>query len=139
MLFDHPKTFAEKRFRFNKIAGYFVCGRLWHCECTRAIRTIEQLSQSLVLPEDTMRSDLVFGAMTYVSRRFLLARLASKATRSFHRPNTRIQDTANEVFERFSHANPLAGATYAANLQLCPSAAQGETHSFYEDQKQSVA
>jgi hypothetical protein len=86
-----------------------------------------------------MRSKLVFGAMTYVSNRFLLTSLASKATRSFHRPNTRIEDTANEVFGRFSHANPLAGATYAANLQLCPSAAQGETHSFYEDREQSVA
>jgi hypothetical protein len=28
--------------------------------------------------------------MTYVSKRFLLTRLASKATRKFHRPNTRI-------------------------------------------------
>ena len=86
-----------------------------------------------------MRSELIFGAMSYISNRFLLARLASKATRSFHRPNTRIEDTANEVFERFSHANPLTGTSYAANLQLCPGAAQGETHSFYEDLEQSVA
>jgi hypothetical protein len=105
----------------------------------RAIRAIEGLSQSLILPEDTMRSELIFGAMTYVSNRFLLTRLASKATRSFHRPNTRIEDTANEVFERLAHANPLAGASYADNLQLCPYAAQGETHSLYEDLEQSVA
>jgi hypothetical protein len=77
--------------------------------------------------------------MTYVSNRFLLTRLASKATRSFHRPNTRIQDTANEVFERFTHTNPLAGVPYTGNLQLFPCAAQGETHSFYEDLEQSVA
>ena len=86
-----------------------------------------------------MRSEVVFGAMTYVSNRFLLTRLASRATRSFHRPNTRIQDTANDVFERFSHANPLPSASYRSNLQLYPSAAQCETHSFYEDLEQSVA
>jgi hypothetical protein len=54
-----------------------------------------------------MRSELVFGAMTYVSNRFLLTRVAATATRKLHRPNTRIQDTANEVFGRFRHANPL--------------------------------
>ena len=86
-----------------------------------------------------MRSELVFGAMTYVSNRFLLTRLASRATRSFHRPNTRIEDTANEVFERFAHAKPLAGVSYAGNLQSFPSAAQGETNSRYEELEQSVA
>jgi hypothetical protein len=137
--FDHPDTCARKGPQFSKIAEYFIRGRLWHCECTTAIKAIEELSQSLSLPEDTMRSELIFGAMTYVSNRFLLTRLASKATRSFHRPDTRIEETVNEVFERFAHADPLAVASYAGNLQLCPYAAQGETHPFYEDQKQSVA
>jgi hypothetical protein len=86
-----------------------------------------------------MRSELIFGAMTYVSNRFLLTRLASKATRSFHRPNTRIEDTTNEVFERFTHGNPLAGVSYAGNLQSFPRAAQGETRSSYDDLEQSVA
>ena len=86
-----------------------------------------------------MRSELIFGAMTYVSNRFLLTRVASKATRSFHRPNNRIEDTANEVFERFAHGNPLAVASYAGNSQLRLHAARGETHSFYEDLEQSVA
>jgi hypothetical protein len=86
-----------------------------------------------------MRSELIFGAMTYVSNRFLLTRLASKATRSFHRPNTRIEDTANEVFERFTHVNPLAGFTNAGNLQSFPHVAQGEAHSSYDDLEQSVA
>ncbi len=86
-----------------------------------------------------MRSDLIFGAMTHVSNRFLLTRLASRATRSFHRPNTRIEDTANDVFERFTHANPLAGPSYAGNLQSFPCAAQGETNSCYEELEQSVA
>jgi hypothetical protein len=83
-----------------------------------------------------MRSDLVFGAMTYVPNRFLLTRLAAKATRSFDRSNTRMADTANEVFERFTHANPLAGASFVGNLQSFPTLANGETHMHLE---QSVA
>jgi hypothetical protein len=89
--------------------------------------------------EDTMRSELVFGAMTYVSSRFLLARLASQAVRKFHRPNTRIEETANEVFERFSLANPVVGASYTGNLQSFRRAVQGKTHSLGEDLERSVA
>ena len=54
-----------------------------------------------------MGSDLVFGALANVSNRYLLTRLAAKASRKFHRPNTRIQETANEVQVRFSRANPM--------------------------------
>jgi hypothetical protein len=57
---------------------------------------------------DTMRSDLVFGATTHVSNRFLLTKLAAKATRKLHRPNSRIQETMNDVLLRFSQANPAA-------------------------------
>ena len=60
--------------------------------------------------EVTMRSNLVFGAMAYVSNRYLLTRLASKATRKLHRPNTRIQETTNEVLLRFSRVSPIASA-----------------------------
>ena len=86
-----------------------------------------------------MRSELVFGAMTYVSNRFLLTRVAAKATRKFHRQNTRIQDTANEVLEHFARANPLGGVACTANLQAFPRTAQAETYPFYEDLEQSVA
>ena len=86
-----------------------------------------------------MRSDLVFGAMTHVSNRFLLTRVAANATRKFHRPNTRIQDTANEVFERFRKVNPLAVVSYSSNLQRFPRTAQEETYSLCEDLQQSVA
>jgi len=48
-----------------------------------------------------MRSDLVFDAMASVSGRFLLTKLVSKTTRRLHKPNTRIQDTANAVFGHF--------------------------------------
>ena len=57
-----------------------------------------------------MRSELVFAATTYVSNRYLLARLAARATRGFHRPNTRLEETTNAVLMRFSRANPTTDA-----------------------------
>ena len=86
-----------------------------------------------------MRSDLVFGAMTNVSGRYLLAKLAAKATRKLHRPNTRIQDTMNDVFGRFSRVSPMAGARSSHNLQLPPRNARAKTHSFRKQLKQSAA
>jgi hypothetical protein len=44
-----------------------------------------------------MRSDLVFEAVSTLRNRYTLCQLASKATRKFHKPNTRIQDTTNDV------------------------------------------
>jgi hypothetical protein len=61
-----------------------------------------------------MRSDLVFGALAHVSNRYQLCQLASKATRKLHKPNTRVQDTANEVFARFHTANPGSAAAVEA-------------------------
>ena len=53
-----------------------------------------------------MRSDLIFGATLQVSNRYLLAKLAAKAVRELHKPGVRVEDTANDVFVRFSRANP---------------------------------
>ena len=55
-----------------------------------------------------MRSDLVFGALSHVSNRYQLCQLASKATRKLHKPNSRLQDTTNEVLVRFHHTNPAS-------------------------------
>ncbi len=55
-----------------------------------------------------MRSDLVFKALSHVSNRYQLCTLASKATRKLHKPNTRLQDTTNEVLSRFEVASPEA-------------------------------
>ena len=55
-----------------------------------------------------MRSDLVFRALSHVANRYQLCQLASKATRKLHKPNTRLQDTTNEVLCRFESANPEA-------------------------------
>ena len=55
-----------------------------------------------------MRSDLVFKALSHVENRYQLCTLASKATRKLHKPNTRLQDTTNEVLGRFQITNPGA-------------------------------
>jgi len=61
-----------------------------------------------------MRSDLIFGALAHVSNRYQLCQLASKATRKLHKPNTRLQDTANEVMLRFQENNPATQAPVEA-------------------------
>jgi hypothetical protein len=58
----------------------------------RSQRTMEQL----------MRSDKVFDALHTLQNRYMLCQLASKATRKFHKPSTRIQDTTNEVLNRIA-------------------------------------
>jgi hypothetical protein len=55
-----------------------------------------------------MRSDLIFGALAHLENRYQLCQLASKATRKLHKPNTRLQDTTNEVLTRFNQSNPAA-------------------------------
>ncbi len=48
------------------------------------------------------RSDRVFDALHTLRNRYMLCQLASKATRKFHKPNTRIQETMNEVLARIA-------------------------------------
>ncbi len=50
-----------------------------------------------------MRSDLIYSALNTVQNRYTLCQVAAKATRKFHRPNTRIQETTNEVLGRIAH------------------------------------
>ncbi len=54
-----------------------------------------------------MRSDLIFDALTHVSNRYQLCRLAATATRRLHKPRSRIQDTMNDVLMRFSKSSPV--------------------------------
>jgi hypothetical protein len=66
-----------------------------------------------------MRSDLVFGALSHVSNRYQLCQLASKATRKLHKPNTRLQDTTNDVLYRFRKSLPgTIVAAEAADTQV---------------------
>jgi len=54
-----------------------------------------------------MRSDKIFGALDRVQNRYKLCQLTAQATRKLHRPNTRVQETMNEVLERFSTSADL--------------------------------
>jgi hypothetical protein len=69
-----------------------------------------------------MRSELIFGALTHVNNRYQLCQLASKATRKLHKPNTRLQDTMNDVLVRFRESSPAAaGAPIRQEIASMPS------------------
>lgn len=84
-----------------------------------------------------MRSDLVFAVMPHVPNRFQLTRLAATATRRFHRPNTRIQETVNEVLVRLSRARLIPETQTESNVQ--PLLHRVRTRSPQIDQNQAVA
>ena len=88
-----------------------------------------------------MRSELIFGATAYVSNRYLLVMLASKAARQLHRPNTRMEDTANDAFARFACAQAKADVPHTGKLQpfpCVPCAAKADAP-LLADLKRSVA
>ena len=58
-----------------------------------------------------MRLELVFGAMHHVRNRYLLVKLVAKAVRAFHRPNTRVAETTNDVLLRLGAAEPGLGSS----------------------------
>jgi hypothetical protein len=60
-----------------------------------------------------VRSNLIFGALSPVQNRYMLCQLVSKATRKFHRPATRVQDTMNEVLYRFAGSKDSASVMSA--------------------------
>ena len=53
-----------------------------------------------------MRSSLVYGALNTVQNRYTLCQVASKTTRKFHRPHTRVSETTNEVLGRIATTEP---------------------------------
>jgi len=55
-----------------------------------------------------MRSELIFKAVACESNRYLLVRLAARATRVLHWPNTRIQDTMNDALQHLGHGEAPA-------------------------------
>ena len=86
-----------------------------------------------------MRSQLIFGATANVPNRYLLVMLASKAARKLHRPNTRMEDTANDTFARFASTQPKADVPHSGNLQPFRPTVQDGAPAFCEDLVQSVA
>ena len=63
-----------------------------------------------------MRSELVFKALSHQPNRYELFRLVAKGTRRLHRPNTRVQDTTNEMLERFTVS---AAAAEVSTVERC--------------------
>ena len=63
-----------------------------------------------------MRSDRVFEALHTLRNRYMLCQLASKATRKFHRPNTRIQETMNQVLDKIAVSERQAVLTEPENF-----------------------
>jgi hypothetical protein len=63
-----------------------------------------------------MRSNLIYGALTHVKNRYQLCLLASKATRKLHKPNTRLQDTMNDVLYQFRSENPMGRSVRPAEV-----------------------
>src|SRR5438105_5650225 len=63
-----------------------------------------------------MRSDRVFDALQTLRNRYMLCQLASKATRKFHKPNTRIQETMNEVLDRIADSERQAVLSEPENV-----------------------
>ena len=84
-----------------------------------------------------MRSELIFAAMAHVPNRFLLTRIAAKATRKFHRPNTRIEETVNDVLVRFKQTSPISAAQKSSNVQTLRPVEKDNSRSI--DQTQAVA
>ena len=51
-----------------------------------------------------MRSELGFAAKRQLSDRYALCRIAATATRKFHRPKTRIEDTTDAVLQYIANS-----------------------------------
>jgi hypothetical protein len=77
----------------------------WHRD---GLRICHRKDGEVDSQEQGMRSELIFTALTRESNRYMLVRLAAKATRILHWPNTRIQDTMNDALKRLAHCGPTA-------------------------------
>jgi hypothetical protein len=65
-----------------------------------------------------MRSNLIYDALDTVNNRYLLCQLISKATRKFHKPNTRIQETMNDVLVRVGDAEQSQEVITVSSAQV---------------------
>lgn len=63
-----------------------------------------------------MRSELVFAANRTLSNRYVLCRILATATRKFHKPHTRIEDTTDDVLQRIANSE-VAAVIAAAHYQ----------------------
>jgi hypothetical protein len=75
-----------------------------------------------------MRSDLIFCAVTRVTNRYQLCRLAAEATRKLHKPNTRTQDTTNNVLILMRESSPSTGASAPSGPAFLLGASSSSIH-----------
>ena len=64
-----------------------------------------------------MRSELVFAAERTLRNRYSLCRLLSTATRKFHRPNTRVEETTDVVLRHIANANAEVAKLDSTEIQ----------------------
>ncbi len=55
-----------------------------------------------------MRSEMVFAAERTLPNRYMLCRVLATATRKFHEPATRIEDTTDALLRRIAKRNAAA-------------------------------
>lgn len=55
-----------------------------------------------------MRSEMVFAAEHRLPNRYMLCRVLATATRKFHKPATRIEDTTDAMLRRIASADAAA-------------------------------
>jgi hypothetical protein len=66
-----------------------------------------------------VRSEMVFAAEHRLPNRYMLCRVLASATRKFHKPATRIEDTTDAMLRRIANANAAAlGMDSATIVQL---------------------
>jgi hypothetical protein len=68
-----------------------------------------------------MRSDLVHGAIARIASRYHLCHLVCKGARKFHRLDTRLQDTTNDILVRLASSWQDEGAPAGLAAHLRPS------------------
>ncbi len=102
---DRERCLARLKRQKAKTDYKVVAGK---ASCAFSQPDNERLCKAVKKENDTMRSDLIFGALAHVENRYQLCQLASKATRKLHKPNTRLQDTTNDVLVRFHDSSPVA-------------------------------
>jgi len=65
-----------------------------------------------------MRSELVFAAEHTLRNRYSLCRVLSTATRKFHRPNTRVEETTDAVLMHIANASAGAAKLGSTEIQV---------------------
>jgi len=76
-----------------------------------------------------MRSDLVHRAITRIGSRYHLCHLVCKGARKFHRLDTRLQDTTNDILVRLASSWQDDGAPAGLAAHFHPSEGHTGGHS----------